>query len=61
MDELTYFMEDRKMPHAHRERLRDFFYQTQDFARETGFDELYARSTLYGSTPRSTPATRRPL
>ena len=43
MDELTYFMEAQHLPKPFRKRLRDFFHQTQDYARAEGFDELFLR------------------
>ena len=43
MDELTFFMEEQHLPKPFRKRLRDFFHQTQDFARAEGFDELFLR------------------
>ena len=32
-----------KLPKPFRKRLREFFHQTQDCAREEGFDELFLR------------------
>ena len=43
MDELTYFMEAQRLPRSLRQRLRDFFHQTQDCARAEGFDEIFLR------------------
>ena len=36
-------MEAQKLPRKFRKRLRDFFHQTQDYARAEGFDELFLR------------------
>ena len=43
MDELTFFMNDRGFDAEHRQRLRDFFTYTKDYARAQGYDSLFER------------------
>jgi len=43
MDELSYFMEERDFDSDHRQRLRDFFNYTKDFAREGGYAQIFER------------------
>ena len=43
MDELSYFMEERDFESDHKERLRDFFNYTRDFARESGYSAIFER------------------
>ena len=52
MDELEYFMRERNFPMQHRVRLRDFFRQTQDFARLNSYNTLMVKMStqLRGDT-----------
>ena len=43
MDSLTHFMEDRAFEPHFKQRLRDFFTYTKDYAREVGYQNLFER------------------
>ena len=43
MDELAIFMEERDFEMDHRQRLRDFFTYTKDYARESGYSLIFER------------------
>jgi len=43
MDELVFFMEERDFDVDHKQRLRDFFTYTKDFARESGYSAIFER------------------
>ena len=46
MDELSHFMAERSFSRVHRQRLRDFFNYTKDYAREVGYGALFERMSL---------------
>ena len=43
MDQLNYMMEDRAIPKEHRQRLRTYFHQTQDFMRSDAEHDIFQK------------------